>query len=156
MLAVPSSKSLAEDQTSISWWHSAGWALLHSSHRMAREQVTSRVLYHTMIFKISWQHKIPWILRDLCLSFQECFEKRWWSWCTQFISAWREVYGVLEISCISHAWQFSSRITCQNLMCISHTDTSRVKSQIQQDTFAARPWSKIGVDLCELWGQTLL
>ena len=40
-------------------------------------------------------------------------------------------------------------------VCMSHRPQQR-KELIQQHTFAARPWSKVGADLCELQGRTLL
>ena len=39
--------------------------------------------------------------------------------------------------------------------CVSHR-TSQGKEPIQQHEFAARPWSKVGADLCDLHGRTLL
>ena len=34
--------------------------------------------------------------------------------------------------------------------------TTPAKEPIQQHEFAARPWSKVGADLCDLQGRTLL
>jgi len=40
-------------------------------------------------------------------------------------------------------------------VCLSHYP-HQFKELIQQHAFAARPWSKMGADLCELQGRTLL
>ena len=40
-------------------------------------------------------------------------------------------------------------------ICMSHRALPG-KEPIQQHKFAARPWSKMGTDLCELQGRTLL
>lgn len=40
-------------------------------------------------------------------------------------------------------------------VCMAHR-TAQVKEPIVQHEFAARPWSKVGADLCELQGRTLL
>ena len=54
------------------------------------------------------------------------------------------------------------RMSSQLKECVSKCDTCMVhrftpqKDLIQQHEFAARPWSKVGVDLCDLQGSTLL
>ena len=40
-------------------------------------------------------------------------------------------------------------------VCLSH-QPEQTKEPLEQHQFAARPWSKIGADLCELNGRTLL
>ena len=40
-------------------------------------------------------------------------------------------------------------------VCMSHR-ASPGKEPLQQHEFAARPWSKVGADLCDLQGRTLL
>ena len=47
------------------------------------------------------------------------------------------------------------RIRCK-MRCVHGHHNSPGKEPIKQHEFAARPWAKVGADLCDMQGQTLL